>query len=92
MCINTARPTPVVKVTPDQHVFRGERVTLTCDIQRAEHIQWRYSWFKDGDTFQYTQQQQQSSVSELIMCLTVNTAVEERDQTHRHHTSVLLLH
>ncbi len=48
MCINTARPTPVVKVTPDQRVFRGETVTLTCDIQRAEHIQWRYSWFKDG--------------------------------------------
>ncbi len=49
MCINTERP--VVKVTPDQHVFRGEIVTLTCDIQRAEHIQWIYSWFiKYGDT------------------------------------------
>ncbi len=51
MCINTEKPTPVVKVTPDQRVFRGERVTLTCDIQRAEHIQWTYSWFKDGDTY-----------------------------------------
>ncbi len=50
MCINTARTKPVVKVTPDQRVFSGETVTLTCDIQRAEHIQWRYSWFKDGDT------------------------------------------
>ncbi len=50
MCINTERPTPVLKVTPDQHVFSGETVTLTCDIQRAEHIQWTYSWFKDGDT------------------------------------------
>ncbi len=51
MSINTARPKPVVKVTPDQRVFRGERVTLTCDIQRAENIQWRYSWFiKYGDT------------------------------------------
>ncbi len=49
MCINTERP--VVKVTPDQRVFRGETVTLTCDIQRAEHIQWRYSWFKDGYTY-----------------------------------------
>ncbi len=43
-------------------------------------------------TIHLQQQQQQSSVSELIMCLTVNTAVEERDQTHRDHTSVLLLH
>ncbi len=48
MCINTE--IAVVKVTPDQRVFRGETVTLTCDIQRAEHIQWTYSWFKDGDT------------------------------------------
>ncbi|XP_077083262.1 Fc receptor-like protein 5 isoform X2 [Siphateles boraxobius] len=39
---------PVVTVTPDQPVFRGERVTLTCDIQRGGNIQWRYSWFKDG--------------------------------------------
>ncbi|XP_016319046.1 Fc receptor-like protein 5 [Sinocyclocheilus anshuiensis] len=41
------RPKPVVKVTPDQRVFRGETVTLTCDIQRG-NIQWTYSWFKDG--------------------------------------------
>ncbi len=48
MCINTE--IPVMKVTPDQRVFRGETVTLTCDIQRAEHIQWRYIWFKNGNT------------------------------------------
>uniref|UniRef100_A0A673LUI1 Ig-like domain-containing protein n=1 Tax=Sinocyclocheilus rhinocerous TaxID=307959 RepID=A0A673LUI1_9TELE len=48
MCINTARPKPVVKVTPDQRVFRGETVTLTCDIQRGGNFQWTYSWFKDG--------------------------------------------
>ncbi|XP_052458800.1 sialoadhesin [Carassius gibelio] len=49
------RPEAVVKVSPDQRVFRGERVTLTCDIQRGRHIQWTYSWFKDGDTsYPYT--------------------------------------
>ncbi|XP_058636672.1 sialoadhesin-like [Onychostoma macrolepis] len=46
----TERPKPVVKVTPDQRVFSGETVTLTCDIQPAGHIWWTYSWFKDGDT------------------------------------------
>ncbi len=51
MCIHTERPKPVVKVTPDQRVFRGETVTLTCVIQRAEHIQWTYSWFKYGHTY-----------------------------------------
>ncbi len=52
MCINTEKPTPVVKVTPDQRVFRGETVTLTCDIQKtADNIQWTYSWFiKYGHT------------------------------------------
>ncbi|KAK2913302.1 hypothetical protein Q8A67_001701 [Cirrhinus molitorella] len=39
---------PEVKVSPDQHVFRGETVTFTCDIQGGGNIQWTYSWFKDG--------------------------------------------
>ncbi|XP_077085806.1 leukocyte immunoglobulin-like receptor subfamily A member 3 [Siphateles boraxobius] len=39
------RPKPVVKVKPDVRVFRGERVTLTCDIQ--ETGVWSYSWYKD---------------------------------------------
>ncbi|KAL1272007.1 hypothetical protein QQF64_031023 [Cirrhinus molitorella] len=42
------RPKPVLKVSPDQRVFRGETVTLTCDIQGVGNIQWTYSWFKDG--------------------------------------------
>ncbi|KAK9972334.1 hypothetical protein ABG768_025649 [Culter alburnus] len=50
MCINTERPKPVVKVKPDQPVFRGETVTLTCDIQGGGNIQWTYSWFKDRKT------------------------------------------
>ncbi|XP_073764050.1 Fc receptor-like protein 5 isoform X3 [Danio rerio] len=45
------RPKPVVKVSPDQRVFTGETVTLTCDIQTGGNIQWiKYSWIKDGDT------------------------------------------
>ncbi|XP_016116721.1 sialoadhesin-like, partial [Sinocyclocheilus grahami] len=49
--LTQAIPKPVVKVSPDQRVFSGETVTLTCDIQRAGDIQWTYSWFKDGNTF-----------------------------------------
>ncbi|CAM4513120.1 unnamed protein product [Leuciscus chuanchicus] len=45
---------PVVTVKPDQRVFIGETVTLTCDIQRGGDIQG-YSWFRDGDTdYPYT--------------------------------------
>ncbi len=42
----TERPKPVVGVVPDEHVFRGETVTLTCDIQQTGD--WRYSWNKDN--------------------------------------------
>ncbi|XP_059380138.1 leucine-rich repeats and immunoglobulin-like domains protein 1 isoform X2 [Carassius carassius] len=49
--LTQARPKAVVKVTPDERVFRGETVNLTCDIQGAGHTQWSYSWFKDGYTF-----------------------------------------
>ncbi|KAL1272005.1 hypothetical protein QQF64_031021 [Cirrhinus molitorella] len=45
------RPKPVLKVSPDQRVFRGETVTLTCDIQGGGNIQWTYSWLKDGSVF-----------------------------------------
>ncbi len=41
----TERPKPVVGVVPDRRVFRGETVTLTCDIQQTGD--WRYSWNKD---------------------------------------------
>ncbi len=42
----TVRPKPVVDVDPGEHVFRGETVTLTCDIQQTGD--WRYSWYKDN--------------------------------------------
>ncbi len=42
----TERPKPVVGVDPDRRVFRGETVTLTCDIQQTGD--WRYSWYKDN--------------------------------------------
>ncbi|KAF5888526.1 Fc receptor-like protein 5 isoform X1, partial [Clarias magur] len=38
----------VVTVTPDEHVFIGERVTLTCDIQSGGGTQWTYSWYKSN--------------------------------------------
>ncbi len=42
----TERPKPVVGVVPDRRVFRGETVTLTCDIQQTGD--WQYSWNKDN--------------------------------------------
>ncbi len=42
----TERPKSVVDVDPDRRVFRGETVTLTCDIQHTGD--WQYSWNKDN--------------------------------------------
>ncbi len=43
----TESPKPLVRVHPDSLVFRGETVTLTCDIQQTGDR--RYSWYKDGN-------------------------------------------
>ncbi|XP_073721204.1 basement membrane-specific heparan sulfate proteoglycan core protein-like [Misgurnus anguillicaudatus] len=39
-------PKPVVSVDPDKQLFRGETVTLRCDIQDTGDTEWTYSWFK----------------------------------------------
>ncbi|XP_051523925.1 basement membrane-specific heparan sulfate proteoglycan core protein-like isoform X4 [Myxocyprinus asiaticus] len=40
---------PVLHVQPDEHVFRGETVTFTCDIQTETDTEWTYSYIKNGD-------------------------------------------
>ncbi|XP_042573871.1 LOW QUALITY PROTEIN: Fc receptor-like protein 2 [Cyprinus carpio] len=42
------KPKPKVTIKPDQHVFRGETVTLRCDIDGEGVTGWQYSWYKDG--------------------------------------------
>ncbi|XP_073764035.1 Fc receptor-like protein 5 isoform X3 [Danio rerio] len=46
----TVSAKPLVKVSPDQHVFTGEKVTLTCDIQTGGNTEWKYRWIKNGRT------------------------------------------
>ncbi|XP_056305350.1 Fc receptor-like protein 5 [Danio aesculapii] len=41
-------PKASVRITPDLHVFRGESVTLRCDINADGVSSWRYSWYKEG--------------------------------------------
>ncbi|XP_059357178.1 carcinoembryonic antigen-related cell adhesion molecule 5-like [Carassius carassius] len=86
------RPEAVVKVSPDQRVFRGETVTLTCDIQRGGVIQWRYSWFKDGDTrYPY----RTTTTAEISFTAEVSDSGEyscrgERSDSQTSHTSAAL--
>ncbi|XP_026117867.1 sialoadhesin-like [Carassius auratus] len=82
------RPEAVVKVSPDQRVFRGETVTLTCVIQRGGDIQWTYSWFKDGSVIR--------DVTERVFTITsVSDRTEyscrgERSDSQTSHTSAAL--
>uniref|UniRef100_A0A8C2JR01 Ig-like domain-containing protein n=1 Tax=Cyprinus carpio TaxID=7962 RepID=A0A8C2JR01_CYPCA len=60
------RPKPVVRVQPDGRVFRGQTVTLTCDIQDTDVTNWSYTWNKDDSEIHVSQSQEYriSSVSE----------------------------
>ncbi|XP_050958589.1 Fc receptor-like protein 2 [Labeo rohita] len=60
------RPKAKVTIKPDQHVFRGETVTLRCDIYGEGVTSRSYSWYKEGLTsvFSYRQEHTFSSVTE----------------------------
>uniref|UniRef100_A0A9J8CT57 Ig-like domain-containing protein n=1 Tax=Cyprinus carpio carpio TaxID=630221 RepID=A0A9J8CT57_CYPCA len=62
------RPKPTVTIKPAQHVFRGETVTLRCDIYSEGVTSWRYSWYKEDSTsvFSYRQEHTLSSVTESV--------------------------
>ncbi|XP_059416423.1 Fc receptor-like protein 5 isoform X2 [Carassius carassius] len=62
----TERPKSKVSITPDEHVFRGETVTLRCDIDGEGVTNWKYSWYKDGSDSVFSELQEHtfSSVTE----------------------------
>ncbi|XP_053089508.1 Fc receptor-like protein 5 [Pangasianodon hypophthalmus] len=56
-------PKPVVIIEPDTQVFRGERVTFRCDIQRGGDTKWTYDWYRDDYTFYPSHTTQEFSIS-----------------------------
>ncbi|KAK3520920.1 hypothetical protein QTP86_009259 [Hemibagrus guttatus] len=46
-CTFGESPKAVVTIKPDKHVFRGETVTLRCEIQGGGDTEWTYSWYKN---------------------------------------------
>ncbi|XP_062849698.1 leukocyte immunoglobulin-like receptor subfamily B member 3-like [Trichomycterus rosablanca] len=59
------RPKPAVIINPDNHVFMGERVTLTCNIENGGGVQnWRYSWNKEGSD-RFISNKQQYRISDV---------------------------
>ncbi|XP_073692830.1 B-cell receptor CD22-like [Garra rufa] len=61
------RPKAVVRVHPDGRVFRGQSVTLICDIQQTDVSSWNYTWNKDDSVIHVSQSQEYriSSVNEF---------------------------
>uniref|UniRef100_A0A8C1S127 Ig-like domain-containing protein n=1 Tax=Cyprinus carpio TaxID=7962 RepID=A0A8C1S127_CYPCA len=57
LCVVT-RGRNYITITPAQHVFRGETVTLRCDIYSEGVTSWSYSWYKDGSTIVSSDQQE----------------------------------
>ncbi|KAL1278693.1 hypothetical protein QQF64_025366 [Cirrhinus molitorella] len=47
-----------VTIKPDQHVFRGETVTLRCDIDGEGVTSWQYSWYKDSSGYAFSELQE----------------------------------
>uniref|UniRef100_A0A8B9JEQ4 Ig-like domain-containing protein n=1 Tax=Astyanax mexicanus TaxID=7994 RepID=A0A8B9JEQ4_ASTMX len=47
---STEVPNAVVSINPDNQVFRGETVILRCDLQEGGGTEWRYNWYKNGNT------------------------------------------
>uniref|UniRef100_A0A673K431 Ig-like domain-containing protein n=1 Tax=Sinocyclocheilus rhinocerous TaxID=307959 RepID=A0A673K431_9TELE len=52
------KPKPKVSIKPDQHVFRGETVTLRCDIDGEGVTSWQYSWYKDSSNSVFSELQE----------------------------------
>ncbi|KAI4902382.1 hypothetical protein NFI96_005631 [Prochilodus magdalenae] len=46
----TERPKASLTMVPTGQMFKGETVTLRCDIQGHTDTGWSYSWYKDGDS------------------------------------------
>ncbi|XP_016408444.1 Fc receptor-like protein 5 [Sinocyclocheilus rhinocerous] len=52
------RPKAKVSIKPAQHVFRGDTVTLRCDIDGEGVTSWQYSWYKDDSSYSTSELQE----------------------------------
>uniref|UniRef100_A0A673KEN6 Ig-like domain-containing protein n=1 Tax=Sinocyclocheilus rhinocerous TaxID=307959 RepID=A0A673KEN6_9TELE len=57
-CHCTEKPKAKVTIKPAQHVFRGETVTLRCDIFAEGVTSWKYSWYKEDSTGVFSELQE----------------------------------
>ncbi|XP_059357104.1 Fc receptor-like protein 5 [Carassius carassius] len=61
----TVSPKAVVMVRPDEQVFRGETVSLRCDIKWGGDTEWTYRWETEGTNYQHKTSVNRTSTQEL---------------------------
>ncbi|KAM9501789.1 Fc receptor-like protein 3 isoform 1-T2 [Clarias gariepinus] len=60
-------PKAVVSINPDKHVFRGERVTIRCEIQERGDTKWTYNWYKNNNTLDPNRTTQEFNLSPVTI-------------------------
>ncbi|XP_066500493.1 Fc receptor-like protein 5 [Hoplias malabaricus] len=58
----TVSPKPVLTIAPDKGLFKGENVTLRCDIEAGGDTEWNYIWFKDNNELKQFSRSQEITV------------------------------
>ncbi len=92
-CHCTERPKPTVTIKPAQHVFRGETVTLRCDIYDEGVTSWSHRWYKEGSVTVFSELQEHTFSSVTESLTQVNTPVmDQRQKDHAGHIRVIKLH
>ncbi|KAL1278697.1 hypothetical protein QQF64_025370, partial [Cirrhinus molitorella] len=82
------RPKAKVTIKPAQHVFRGETVTLRCDIDAEGVTSWQYSWYKNSSADAFSDQQEHTFRSVIESDAGKYSCYgEERGGSHRSHIS-----
>ncbi|XP_053350936.1 Fc receptor-like protein 5 [Clarias gariepinus] len=82
----SVRPKPVVSINPDNQVYRGETVTLRCDIQDKKISYLNYRWNKDGSGVS-SEQEYRISSAEMTHTGKYTCRGRERGGSHSSHTS-----
>ncbi|XP_030635211.1 sialoadhesin-like [Chanos chanos] len=54
---------PVMILQPDKQTFRGETVTLRCQIQGERDTDWEYSWYKKSSSLSPVSKDQEYTIS-----------------------------
>ncbi|MBN3296139.1 FCRL5 protein, partial [Amia calva] len=50
LCVSESVPQPVLTVSPPGQIFKGDSVTLHCEMKRDSPAGWRYYWYRESQS------------------------------------------